>query len=374
MSGEVPEGWRSVPLGEHCRIEIGGTPSRDKPQFWSTEKVGRPWVSIADLKTHRVDRTKEFISDLGVANSNVKLVPRGTIMMSFKLTIGKTAIAERDLYTNEAIVACFPDREIDKDFLFYALPYAAGRAETDQAIKGATLNKAKLRSLRLSLPPLDEQRRIAEVLRSVDEAIRLAKATVEQSLRCLDSTLTKLMDGSGEMDGEGWTEGRCDTFFVLQRGFDITESQATPGPHNVISSSGPSYTHTEARVAAPVVITGRKGRLGTVFYSEAPCWPHDTTLWVKDFKGNNPRFVFWKLRSMKLEAFDAATSVPTLNRNNVHALSIRLPPVKRQVAINYILDAQELQVLSQRAQVRALDLAKISLVSDLLSGRVRVPA
>lgn len=302
--------------------------------------------------------------------------------MSFKLTIGRTAIAGRDLYTNEAIAAFHPKSDVDNEFLFYWLPHLVGTAQTDQAIKGATLNKQKLLALAGMLPPLDEQRRIAEVLRSVDETIAAAQSAADQACYVLDGHLSALMkDGAAHGEHastgglpDGWSEDRCDTFFILQRGFDITESQAVPGPFRVISSSGPSYSHSQSAVNGPAVITGRKGRLGTVFYSATPCWPHDTTLWVKDFKGNNPRFVYWKLREMRLDAYDAATSVPTLNRNNVHALTIRFPPLREQGEIVEILDAEEVAIAQQAAVVDALAKAKEVLANDLLSGRVRVPA
>ena len=119
----------------------------------------------------------------------------------------------------------------------------------------------------------------------------------------------------------------------LQRGFDITEATRKPGTVPVYSSSGLSYYHNEAKLQPPAVITGRKGLLGKVFFVEEPCWPHDTTLWVKDFKGNDPQFVSIFLSHYRLERFDAATSVPTLNRNNLIGYPILLPPLHEQRAI-----------------------------------------
>jgi type I restriction enzyme S subunit len=134
MFDSVEGDWREVALGQACRIAIGGTPSRDVPQYWSNGADGFPWASIADLRAPKLSETKEYISQDGIQNSNVKLVPRGTVVMSFKLTIGRTAIADRDIYTNEAIAAFTPNEGVDRDFLFYWLPYLAASAETDQAI------------------------------------------------------------------------------------------------------------------------------------------------------------------------------------------------------------------------------------------------
>ena len=102
-------------------------------------------------------------------------------------------------------------------------------------------------------------------------------------------------------EAESWRDCDIADLCVLQRGFDLTEATREPGTIPVYSSSGLSYFHNEAKVLPPSVITGRKGLLGKVFLVEEPCWPHDTTLWVKDFKGNDPRFVAVFLSQFRLE-------------------------------------------------------------------------
>jgi type I restriction enzyme S subunit len=195
MKPEVPVGWRRAKLGELCDVLIGGTPSRAVDAYWDALKTsGNRWVSIADMKGHVVSDTKEFLSDEGVANSNVKRIRRGTVMMSFKLTIGRTAFAGCDLYTNEAIAAFVPKTEsLDNNFLFHALPIVAEGGDVDQAIKGKTLNKAKLVELRIPLPPLAEQKKIAAILSSVDEAIRANEAVIEQTRRVKEGLLQELL-------------------------------------------------------------------------------------------------------------------------------------------------------------------------------------
>jgi type I restriction enzyme S subunit len=116
----------------------------------------------------------------------------------------------------------------------------------------------------------------------------------------------------------------------LQRGFDLTEATSVPGTVPVYSSSGLSYYHNKAMVSSPGIVTGRKGILGKVFFIEEPFWPHDTTLWVSDFKGNHPAYVALVLRHFHLERLDAATSVPTLNRNNLVGYPIPYPPTKAE--------------------------------------------
>src|SRR5438552_1238503 len=100
--------WSRVRLGDVCQIQIGGTPSRNQPRFWAENEEGYAWLAIADLGPKWVYMSAERITGVGVANSNVKFVPKGTVLMSFKLTLGRTGIAGIDLYTNEAIAAFYP--------------------------------------------------------------------------------------------------------------------------------------------------------------------------------------------------------------------------------------------------------------------------
>lgn len=122
---------------------------------------------------------------------------------------------------------------------------------------------------------------------------------------------------------------------TFQRGFDITKAQQTPGPVPIVSSSGVSSFHNKVKVEGPGVIIGRKGTLGTVHFLTKDYWPHDTTLWVKDFKGNVPQFIAYFLRTLRLENFDTGASNPTLNRNHIHKIKVlfpKAPDTQRKIA------------------------------------------
>jgi type I restriction enzyme S subunit len=160
-------------------IAIGGTPSRDNPRYWAIEGAeGFPWVAISDLHGRVIRNTKEQITAAGVANSNVKPVAPGTVLMSFKLSLGRMAFAGTDLFTNEAIAAFKSREEIDEEYLYYVLPDAVRSAATDVAIKGATLNKKSLAALQISYPALNAQKAIARVLASIDTAIEKTEALI----------------------------------------------------------------------------------------------------------------------------------------------------------------------------------------------------
>ena len=126
---------------------------------------------------------------------------------------------------------------------------------------------------------------------------------------------------------------------TLQRGIDITRKQQRHGSIPVVSSGGISSFHDTAQVTGPGVVLGRKGTLGSVYYISDDFWPHDTTLWVKDFHGNNQRFVyyFFLCRAKQLLSMDVGAANPTLNRNHVHPIEVEWPPLPEQKAIAHIL-------------------------------------
>lgn len=136
----------------------------------------------------------------------------------------------------------------------------------------------------------------------------------------------------------GWTRCRLGDQITLQRGVDITKTDCRTGNVPVISSGGVSAYHDTAIAQAPGVLLGRKGSVGTVHFSPVPYWPHDTTLWVKDFKGNDARFVFHFFKQFPIAHYEASTSNPTLNRNNLHPVEVLWPPVPEQRRIADILD------------------------------------
>ncbi|WP_077802778.1 restriction endonuclease subunit S [Gluconobacter albidus] len=136
---------------------------------------------------------------------------------------------------------------------------------------------------------------------------------------------------------DGWKSGKIKDFFMLQRGFDLTKAQARSGNVPVISSSGVSYYHDTYKVIGPGIVTGRKGNIGDVHIINENFWPHDTALWVSDFKSNNINYIKYFLDYVNLKKFDEASSVPTLNRNNVLCLNCSFPPLPEQKKIAAIL-------------------------------------
>lgn len=154
-----------------------------------------------------------------------------------------------------------------------------------------------------------------------------------------------------------WQRTTIGAQLTLQRGFNITKAQQRPGTVPVVSSGGISSFHDTAAVHGPGVVLGRKGTIGTVFYLPCDFWPHDTTLWVKDFHGNDPRFAYYFFLSISrdLAALDVGTANPALNRNHVHPTSIRWPTLDEQRAIAEALAALDDKIELNQQTNRTLE-------------------
>jgi type I restriction enzyme S subunit len=142
---------------------------------------------------------------------------------------------------------------------------------------------------------------------------------------------------------------------TLKRGYDLPHQQRRPGAFPIVSSAGITGHHAEAKVQGPGVITGRYGTLGEVFFVESDFWPLNTALYVRDFKGNDPRFVSYFLRLLNFGTQNAAGAVPGVNRNHLHAIGVRVPPLNVQRRIAGILSAYDDLIENCERRIRVLD-------------------
>ena len=193
-------GWKTAKLGSLCRIAMGGTPPRNNARYFDQSKTsGHIWLSIADLPVSgdkAVVDSKEHLSDEGAAR--VRVVPAGTLLVSFKLSLGRLAFANCDLRTNEAIAALceLDERVVSKEYLYWSLRHFDWQkaAKGEDKIKGKTLNKAKLEQIEIRYPPLPEQQRIVAILDEAFEAIEAALNSEKAALQAIESFESGLLD------------------------------------------------------------------------------------------------------------------------------------------------------------------------------------
>lgn len=230
-----------------------------------------------------------------------------------------------------------------------------------------------LKELEIAYPSRAEQQRIVGILDDAFDGIATAKANAEKNLQNARALFESHLQSTFTQRGDGWVEKRLEDVCVLQRGFDLPTHSRTAGDYPLVSSSGVIDTHNEGPIKGPGVATGRSGSIGNVFYISEDYWPLNTVLYVKEFHGNIPRFVYWLLTHFDLRRFASGTGVPTLNRNFVHDERVLIPETRElQVRVSNKLDGleqetQRLESLYQR-KLAALDELKKSLLHQAFSG------
>ena len=183
------DAWKVHKLGDICEILMGRTPSRSISKFWGE---GHVWLSIADLKTKVISDSKEKITEL--AAKNIPIIRKGTLLMSFKLSIGRLCFAGCDLYTNEAICS-FNELRANPGFLYYALGRVDFSLYGKQAVKGYTLNKESLAAVEVSLPTEKEQACIAATLDDIDVEINLLEQKLTKAHQIKQGMMQELLTG-----------------------------------------------------------------------------------------------------------------------------------------------------------------------------------
>jgi type I restriction enzyme S subunit len=396
----MKQGWEIKRLDDLCQIELGKTPYRADKSFWDAEKeTDNVWLSIADLLNTDgdvVSDSKEYITDKAVSVS--KIVRKGTLLLSFKLTLGRLAFAGKDLFTNEAIAAITIKNEkvIDKYFLYQFLSFFDWNAATegDVKVKGKTLNKAKLKEIEVNLPKsLEEQQHIVSIIDEAFGAIDKAKVNAEQNLKNAKELFESYLQNVFESKGEGWVEKTLGDVCSLYQGIAINaktkhalvEKSDLPllrikdlrnnseeqyiDPNNfpknaLVNEEDILYTRTGNSLG--LVFRGRRGVLHNNSFKIIP----NSTL-SRDYL-----FIWLQNPIFKAKIFELAykAAQPDITHAIFKLQEIAIPPLKDQINIVQKLDAlstetKKLEAIYQK-KIADLQELKKSVLQKAFSGEL----
>ncbi len=155
---------------------------------------------------------------------------------------------------------------------------------------------------------------------------------------------------------ERWAEVPLEAFVSLQRGYDLPDKRRTEGTVPILGSFGITGYHNVARVKGPGLTVGRSGgSFGVVVFSAKDFWPLNTTLFVTDFHGNDVRFAYYFLKSIDFKRYDSGSAQPSLNRNYIRSIRLKVPPLSEQRAIGGILGALDDKIELNRRMNETLE-------------------
>lgn len=401
---EPPKGWKWTSLSSVAQLESGHTPSRKHPEYWDD---GIPWIGIKDATENHgrtLTDTYQHVSALGLKNSSARLLPANTVCLSRTASVGFVVVMGCPMATSQDFVNWVCGPNIEAHYLKYVL-----LAENEALWRFAsgtthqTIYYPEAKAFHVCLPPLAEQKAIAAALGALDDKIELNRrmnATLEAMARALfQSWFVDFDPVRAKLDGRkpvgldeataaifpsafhetklghiplGWQAGRLADLCNLKRGHDLPTSTRTAGAIPVISSSGISGSHSETNVRGPGVVTGRYGTIGKVFYVETDYWPLNTTLYVDDFKGSPPRFIFHVMGEVDFSNYTDKAAVPGINRNHLHEEPTVLPPMEVREAFARIVGPLWSEHAANECQSRTLATLRDTLLPKLLSGELSV--
>ena len=363
---EIPESWKWFKFPDFVSFNIGKTPDRSNSSYWDGDI---PWVAIADITKSDgyIRNTKELISHCALEDifSN-NLAKAGSLLMSFKLSIGKVAFLTIDAAHNEAIISINPHNgsEDTKKFLFYELPVLVNYAETNNAIKGKTLNKNKLKALLIPVPPLAEQKRIVAKIEELiplveeygkaydklqelnDELPGKLKASILQE--AIQGKLVPQLpeDGVVEQIGkapaevpfeipDSWKWVKIKDVFSMQAGKFIKASEIKEvGAYPCYGGNGLRGFVDNSNRKGRFPIIGRQGALcGNIHVVDGEFYATEHAVVVNCGSYGDPDCVGLFLEQMNLNQYATATAQPGLAVKNIEVLPFPLPPLDEQKRI-----------------------------------------
>ena len=231
----LPEGWHRSTLGEIAQISSGGTPDRSEPAYWGGAV---PWVTTGEIRFNTLTDTNEKITEAGLKNSSAKLFPPGTLLMAMYgqgKTRGQVAKLAIEAATNQNSAAILLTEGHDPDFYFHFLAWQYDEIRHFGHSGGVShLNAGLLKQIAVPVAPLDEQRRIACILSTWDQAIVVTERLVNSSRSWKRSLMAALLSGRHRMSGHDdlWTCVNFDSVFER-----VTRKNAV-GNTNVLTISG----------------------------------------------------------------------------------------------------------------------------------------
>lgn len=383
-------GMKRVKLSDAFDLQMGKTPSRKHLAYWrgGTE----PWISIADLSNcgKYIEQTKENITSDAVRESNIKIVPKNTVVMSFKLSIGKAAITKRDMYTNEAIMA-FHDRgryEILTDYLYYFCKGNNWTSGTNKAVMGLTLNKKTLSEQTMLLPDMPEQEKIVKKLDALQESI----SNRQHVLMLLDELVRSRFV---EMFGDPVTnpfgfqkrllkdvaEIKIGPFGSLLHQDDYVEGQHalvnpshirddTIVPDNKLTVSEERYRELEAyHLRKYDIVLGRRGEMGRAAVVEENGLLCGTgSLFIRVKRKVNPYFlqkiITYPTFKKYIESKSIGTTMQNLNAKMVSNFEIPIYPLPLQTQFSTFVHQVDATKSSVQSQLDSLTTLRAKMMQD----------
>ena len=315
-------------------LQMGKTPARNNPEYWNS--ADNKWISIGDLSKcgKYITNTKEYLSDTAVEESGISLIPENTVVMSFKLSIGKTAITREPMYSNEAIMS-FRDKHVVPilpDYLYYMFLAKDWDEGTNKAVMGKTLNKATLAKVTIDVHSPTEQKKIVDTLDKVASAIDAR----QQQLSALDDLIKARfveMFGDPTQNEKGFETKQGSDVFKLSNGKFVPESKRLDSGIPVYGGNGISWYTDDVLFKKDTIVVGRVGfQSGNVHLAKGPLWISDNAMYISDIydDGFDLKFLHAVMEHIDFTRFQDAGDLKKITQKPFMQMQFIRPPISLQ--------------------------------------------
>ena len=338
-------------LGEVCDFNIGGTPSRCKNEYY--ENGNNLWISVKELNGGYIYDTYEKITDLGVDNSSVKLFKKDTILFSFKLSIGKTAIVGNPLYTNEAIAGILSknDNLLNNKYLYYYLTINDFSKLGSGMIGNGSLNKKSLSQIKIPIPPIEKQKEIVEYLDFIYE--KANKTSMEKIIEL--NQLNKFCLNNQKRFGNNniKTLGEvCD----FKNGKNITKEKLIEGEYPVIGGGQkPLGYHNEYNTNENTILCSSSGAYaGFISKYSTKIWASDCfSIKSRDINILNEKYIYYYLKTIQdnIYKLQNGAAQPHVYSKDLQNMKISIPFIEKQKEIVEYLDYNDLLIKQLEGEI-----------------------
>lgn len=399
FKSSIPDGWEVKKIGEVATICGGGTPSTNVANYWGG-KIN--WFTPAEISEESgyVFSSERKITEEGLKNSSAKLLPKGSVLLTTRATIGNRAIAGCEVCTNQGFQSLIP-KDIYNIFLYYNIATIVQDMRTEAS--GSTfleISGKKLSEIQFIVPPSTEQTRIATALSDIDDLIATTKKLIEKKRNIKEGAMQELLSGKRRLPGftEEWVEGIVSENVVFYKGTGLSKSKLVPNGKYPCILYGEIFTtynyeviqcvsHTNSNEGTPSVkgdvlmpaSTTTKGidlAKAVCLYEDDVLLGGDIIIMRNDFGKFYPLFFSYYITEImpkQVEEVAQGTTIIHLQPSKLGKLSIRIPTdLKEQKAIADVLSdmESEIQVLEKRL-AKYKDL-KQGMMQQLLTGKIRL--
>ena len=343
--------WEKSEICTLCKINIGKTPSRENTSYWKNGT--HDWMTISDLSEKYICNTKEKITHEAVSECRMQAIPANTVVMSFKLSLGKVGITRKSMFSNEAIASfsIIDKNKLCENFLYYALRTLQFE-NADRAAKGVTLNKSKLNHLVIPVPPLKVQHQIANELDTVSELLSLQERQLDDLDQLAQSVFYEMF-GDPVTNPLGWVTEPLDKHADILAGYPFDSSQYSQSGIKIcggliimpdrIAWENANYWHSSdglekyllsendivLAMDRPWISTGLK--IGQISQGDLPALLIQRTARIRAID-INPSFIKYMINSRKFELHCKVTetTVPHISIKDIKNFHIFIPPFELQ--------------------------------------------